>query len=408
MNHSENKPRDYQLIDYVKLICTFMVICVHSNQVVDNEFVNFFIKNVFCRVAVPFFFVSSAYLFRERMSVDPNYLKSKIRRLSQNYLLWSIVYLPIGFAWLNDSMTVSRWMYPLALLFGEIYTGTYYHLWYIPALLFSIVLATKLLKHFSYKLVISLSLCFYLFGSLETYYGLLPESKLKQSVDSFISLFFTTRNGLMYGLVFVLIGFYIFDHKEQLIKLGRQIHKFLGVSAIGLVIEGSLIYQIHSSSLDNNFILALIPFSFFFFLWIISIDFEYPFSTQRIREHSEYFYYIHPISVIIIPKIGEHFHLSALTSGWCSYFLICLLTVSLANVLARIKRHGRKQMYFPSFFLSLTCLVVVCFHRVDLFSVLRSEFLAGILIFSTIIIAPYIQKWLESRRVQLIVQLLKD
>lgn len=56
MNHSENKPRDYQLIDYVKLICTFMVICVHSNHVVDNEFVNFFIKNVFCRVAVPFFF----------------------------------------------------------------------------------------------------------------------------------------------------------------------------------------------------------------------------------------------------------------------------------------------------------------------------------------------------------------
>ncbi|MBO0410171.1 acyltransferase [Enterococcus hulanensis] len=405
---SFDKKGNYKLLDYIKFICTFMVICVHSQRLVTNECIDFFIKNVICRIAVPFFFISSSYLIRERTSVDPQYLKSKIKGLLKNYALWSVVYIPVGLAWIQHSMTLTRWMYPLALIFGGFYTGTYYHLWYIPALIFSIVLVNKMLNHFSYKTIFSLALFFYLFGCLESYYGLLNQSMLKQIFDKFISLFFTTRNGLMYGFLFSAMGAFIFDYKEKLIKLKAKIPKLILFSTIFLILEGGFIYQIHSLSLDNNYLLSLIPFTFFFFIWIINADFNYPFSTLKIRARSQYYYFIHPICVIIVTELGKILDVSILKSGWISFFFICILTKFLAVIIINLKKRKMKLIWVSSFSLSVAAIVSTCYKGIDFQSTLSSEFLASVLISLTIVIALFMDKWSQTRKVQLFIRLITD
>lgn len=74
-------------------------------------------------------------------------------------------------------------------------------------MIFCIFIVSKLVKHFSYKIVFFLSTIFFLFGSLETYYRFLPNGWFKNIFDAVIKIFFTTRSGLLFGMIFVAIGF---------------------------------------------------------------------------------------------------------------------------------------------------------------------------------------------------------
>ena len=52
---------------------------------------------------------------------------------------------------------------------------------------------------------------------------------LKDFFDLVIRLTFTTRNGLFFGMIFTLIGFFIYDHQEKLSRMGKHSSSFLFV-----------------------------------------------------------------------------------------------------------------------------------------------------------------------------------
>ena len=85
----------------------------------------------------------------------------------------------MGLDWIHQNQEVPIELLPAALFVGFVHIGTYYHLWYIPAFILSVIFIVNLLKRFSYQKVFVISLVLYLFGSLETYYGLLPSGWFK-------------------------------------------------------------------------------------------------------------------------------------------------------------------------------------------------------------------------------------
>ena len=66
----------YPALDRMKYAAAIMVIMIHCDTLIPQAETNFFIKNIICRIAVPFFFVSSSFFIRKGMQMRPEYLKA--------------------------------------------------------------------------------------------------------------------------------------------------------------------------------------------------------------------------------------------------------------------------------------------------------------------------------------------
>ncbi|WP_321384642.1 acyltransferase [uncultured Enterococcus sp.] len=351
-----NTKKNLQMIDLLKFIAAIMVVCIHSNQISENEWLNFLVKNILCRIAVPLFFISSAYFIRKSTAENGAYLKKKLFHLVKEYLFWSVVFIPIGLDWINQNLSISQSLYPAALLFGLSYSGTYYHLWYIPALILSILIIATARHYLSYKWIFFIAFLLYLLGSVETYYGLITSEWFKALFDGFIRLFFTTRNGLFYGLVFTAMGFFLSDYEEKLLQFRDQFKLGLFFCSSLLFAEGIVIFNI--LRLDCNFLIALVPVSFILFFLGITTTVRLPFNTAKLRELSHYYYFIHPICILLVLKVGSTFKLSFFTEGLGSFLLIYLLTHFLSMFIIGLKKRSvAKFVWLSSHLKGLVCII---------------------------------------------------
>ncbi|MGL4695389.1 acyltransferase family protein [Enterococcus larvae] len=396
----ENAKKNIQMIDLLKFIAAIMVVCIHSEPISGNEWFNFLVKNILCRIAVPLFFISSAYFIRKSTVNKEGNLKGKIVHLLKNYLFWSVVFLPIGLDWINQNLSISPSLYPAALLFGLVYSGTYYHLWYIPAFILSVVIITKARQYISYKLIFLIAAALYFVGSLETYYGLITIDWVKEIFDGFIQLFFTTRNGLFYGMIFTAIGFFIYDYEQKLLTLKKYFKWALLFLGSLLFLEGVIVYNM--LRLDCNFLIVLIPFSFVLFLWGITSEIKLPFNTVKLRALSHYYYFIHPICIVILFEIGNAFNLSFFSKGLTGFLLSYLFTHLLSVFLIKLKEQQVGRGIWLSSFLSgavFTTVIVGCIYIFETASVpIQFELASCVLISQIIILAVLISKLISLRR----------
>lgn len=348
---------NYKMLDIAKYIAAIMVICIHTSQLVPIEYYNFFIKNIICRVAVPFFFVCSAYFVRKNSIVDKNYVRVYLKKTIKSYCLWSIVFIPIGLDWIHQNLNLPGYLLPLALIYGLIHIGTYYHLWYLPAMILAIFLVDNLLKRFSYKVMFIIAILLFMFGSIESYYGLLQNGWFKDTFDLFISVISTTRSGIFYGMIFTLIGFYIYDYQEKLITFIKYIPILTLSFLVLLILEGNLLY--HINRLDMNFLTMLIPFIFFLFIWVLVFPYTPKFDTKRIRNLSKYYYFIHPVCIVIVEEMTRGLGVDVLNYGFINLVLVIFFTHILSSFIITICYPLKKSFVLLSLFIGVLITIVI-------------------------------------------------
>lgn len=88
----------------------------------------------------------------------------------------------------------------------------------------------------------------------------------------------------------------------------------------------------------------LIPFSYFFFQWIMIFPYTFNFETKRVRELSKYYYFVHPVCIVIIEEVGRGLGLQLLSSGVISLLLVILLTHILSSIIIKIKYPIKKHL----------------------------------------------------------------
>jgi len=206
-----------------------------------------------------------------------------------------------------------------------------------------------------------------MFGSLETYYGLIGHGWFKDFFDTFIKIFVTTRSGLFLGTIFVLIGFFIYDYQEKLKSIVKYVPLLTIIFAIFLVQEGNLLFNI--DRLNMNFLLMLPPFSLFFFMWMLTIPYVPKFDTKRIRSLSKYYYFVHPICVLILEQIGRAYRIEVLSKGVISFLLIVLMTHLLSSLIISIQQ----PLVYSRFFLALLFGVILTLMLAGLFFNFKSD-----------------------------------
>lgn len=308
------------LLSLLQFFGAILVIAIHSQKVFDHHALHFIQKSIFGRMVVPFFMVSASFFIRRNQHQTSTYFKSQIRQ----YLFWSALYLPYFVLYLR-SIQLPLTFYPFAFVIGLTYTGIGYQLWYIPAFLTGLFLVNVSLKKLGFFWTSCLALLLYLLGCSETYSAFLMKTSVGTVFTSYMDIFFTTRNGLFYTPVFILIGYALCDHYYSPFFQKRIGLKLLG-SFILLSLEGWLIF--HHQGIDKNFFLGLIPFTAFLVAFSLSSNLFKTRNLGTLKYYANYYYFLHLIPVEICLFLLKESSLDPALKGQLT-FLISLLTCHL-------------------------------------------------------------------------------
>lgn len=264
-------------------------------------------NNILTRICVPFFFLINGYFVAQKEREDPLYIRHYIKKQLPFYLTWSMLHLPVIIvAFWQGSSTISQLslpfplsaqtlllLSPVFLLIALFYTGTYYHLWYFPALFFSLQLLSLWKRRFSIRTLLLLSAFFLLFGATETYHGILPAS-LNALLAPYFTIFYTTRNFLFFASFYVVLGY----------KLGTwtDLHSSLCftklfISVFLLIFEGLFLHD--TQRLDSNILLFSVPVVYYLFLTLIHVKPLFAKEKNSLRALSKYYYLLHPFILFL-------------------------------------------------------------------------------------------------------------
>ena len=191
------KRKQFAALDQFRLVAAVLVVCIHTSPLTSlSPLGDFWLTRVLARVAVPFFLMVSGYFLGKQNWKSMGGFLKKILLI---YLCAVVLYLPLN--WYNGGMPLARW--PRALLVD----GTFYHLWYFPAVILGVIVARQLWR-LGPGWGLAIAGLLYLIGlGGDSYYGLVSQiPALKQMYHGIFALCSYTRNGLFFAPLFLLLG----------------------------------------------------------------------------------------------------------------------------------------------------------------------------------------------------------
>ncbi len=339
------KNRDYNFIDLMKFICAALVVSIHVSPLSGIDWrLNYILKDFISRIAVPFFFVSSAYFvflkaYDEKGVLNKGVILNYIKRILRLYIIWSCIYAPFAFYHIKEIMpdvSVPGFLKYYTIRF--FLSTSYGHLWYLNAvivayLIFLILIFLKIRP----KAIAGFSLVMYCLGLLaQSWFGMILPLRRFTAVWSFLlnlkMIFNTTRNGLCDGLIFILIGLYFAKYRPYIksaycLFIGSVLFyaaEFLIVSKLGWIREFDMY-------------LGLIPTVFLLFYISLNINLPDRPIYKKLRNISGLVYFSHMLIVeclIILPCLNN-----LPGGGLTEYILTLFLSVAFSAAVIMLSGH---------------------------------------------------------------------
>jgi surface polysaccharide O-acyltransferase-like enzyme len=325
-------------IDTLRSIAIVFVIAIHTNPfngLSTSGNVFDFIVDATAGFAVPFFFVTSGYLFAMKVSKggSVSYLIQYLRRLMSIYVfgILSFFIIDVFQLFILTIIRNEQFYEILFLRYADlinpvklIYYGTAvgYHLWFLTALGFSILIIFICYRKSWIEYLLFISIILHVLGILV------------ESYSSIIGVSWQARDGVFFGLFYTTVGFYIrrFDFKKY-----KNNHRFLIATAFFAllnVIERAWIgYTLGGANGPISEAVFTTNFSFFTIPFVLSLSF-YALSTPhlgkggfwcRSGKYTLGIYILHPVILKFINLLGGGFELilqSRITSTFLWHLLL--------------------------------------------------------------------------------------
>lgn len=280
---------DLGAIDLFRIAAAVLVIMIHTGDIPFlGESGNLLLSGVIARIAVPFFFAVTGF-FTDLSSAE------KVKKLLEKTLLLyaaaTAVYLPYGSYFASIKQVI--------------FDGSFYHLWYFPALALGAVIVF-FLKKLPTAATLTIALALYAFGLCGDSYTMLAQraEPMRRALDVLSNVFFYTRNGIFFAPLFLLIGNMIgnkvrSDGERRLPKNTLIFATGFMLSLVLLGVERFSLRGITFAPRDSMFI-SLIPCTVFLMLTLISIKVK---PKPILRRISMWIYIIHPVFIDLIVRV---------------------------------------------------------------------------------------------------------
>ena len=345
---------NYAGVDYFRIVAAVMVIGIHTAPFsgISKAF-DFLLTYCAGRVAVPFFFMTTGYFVLGSWRKNGNDAGSKVIRFIKKtlflYAVSIVLYLPINFY--SGGLPGSAGEFIRMLIFD----GTFYHLWYFPAVIIGCFAVMMLLKKFPARTVFGITILLYLIGAGgDSCYGIAARiPALEHMYDVIFAVISYTRNGIFYAPIFLLMGRLLRERKASIEKTEntagtartdsrtgrknstvRDISTGWNIAGLCITLTLMLIEGYLTFSLDlqrhNSMYLFLPPVMYFLFRLLLSVPGYAPGWT---RDVSMIVYIIHPGVLIMLRGIAGAAGLDWLLA---ENALVQFITVSVASFAAAV------------------------------------------------------------------------
>lgn len=306
------RKKKYGAIDIAKYVSALLVVCIHTFPFyeVSVELNTYWIQTV-CRLAVPFFFVSSAFFFfrkwdRQDDQANHEALAHYEKRLLKIYGIWTLIYLPYTI-W--DYAHANFHIYHIVSYIRDVLlNGSYYHLWFLPALMLSTWIVARLYQKKGMKRVLIVSALLYGVGYLINVYQPVWEAIPYVSFlfSFFTKILVTARNGIFFGPMFVAMGLLLAKTKRM-----KHSMAMLGwlVSFVALALEVTIYLRLGILRDLTSMYLMLVPAAFFMVNALLSSEMEYKERYMTLRHESLLIYTSHILFAKIFLVLWPDAHL---------------------------------------------------------------------------------------------------
>ncbi|TMU84082.1 acyltransferase [Bacillus sp. BHET2] len=267
-------------IDYIKFFAIFAVILIHTQPFeearvlgVDGHYIDFAIDTL-ARFAVPFFFVSSGYLFGKKISINNNesvYFSGYIYKLMKIFICWFLFYLiydlliktkfqSFNIYSFDEVMNYFKGNINLEVFFYGASSG--YQLWYLVALIWSVFILFIFINLKKLNILLLVSFILNIIGLFS------------QSYSGIFNLPVSTRDGVFFGLFYTTLGcFFAYNKTEIMKKINKQkASRFLAafiIFSVLQIVERLVTVFILDGKIGDYFIFT-VPTTISLFLYVMS------------------------------------------------------------------------------------------------------------------------------------------
>lgn len=316
--------RTYHSIDILKVVAALLVVAIHARPFVGKTYPLYI--SLFSRMAVPVFFVVSAFFFF-RKKPDTAQLKHYVRRMGWLYAFWFVVeaYFTIDGVFFSHDRSVLESL--SHFICGFFLNSTFSGSWFIMALIICIPLVHWLGKRISSWAIFGIGLAVYVPVTLTTnYHAYMPHSVQHATNVAFnvIGLF---HNSFMPAIVFCSMGKLIADYEGRIVKLnGIASTAVLLLCMVGAWLEVAG----HKARFDDCYFM-LIPTAANIVVWTLRHEVNWHLPYKTLRNFSTITYFSHFIFVWFLTGKG-------IFSPVATYFVIVALCVITTIVMLRLSR----------------------------------------------------------------------
>ncbi len=318
-------------LDDFKWVAALLVAAIHTSPLESlNKTADFLLTRVLARVAVPFFFMVTGFFVLFGACEEQGGIKrilSNTKKTGFWYLLITALYLPVQLY-----KALKNPVKPAALagsvLKAVFFDGTYYHLWYFPAVMMGLFVAYFFLRWGKKKAYVCAGILYIigLFG--DSYYGIAGKIPAWKSMyDKMFCIFSYTRNGLFFAPLFLLLGYETAVWFRQGQKTEREAAKSGRNFIICLIImcgEGLLLHASHIQRHDSMYFILPVCMVCLFRYLLLS-------GTKEGRTGFFYlkgpmlFYYLHPLVILMVRGFVKVTKLSFVLTVSPVYYLAVVL-----------------------------------------------------------------------------------
>lgn len=338
-----NQKRSYGGLDWFRVISAVLVITIHTSPLLCfGEVPDMILTRIIARVAVPFFLMISGFFLLPELRWNEDSQARIFRQVKKLLLLdlaASLLYVPVMIysGYFGEGFRVVQ------LIKDILINGTFYHLWYLPAAIFGLLLVNLLLKHCRDWVVLAISICLYLIGLFgDSYYGAVAAIPwISTAYSKLFQVSEYTRNGLFYVPLFLVLGYLI----------GKTAHKkWLSVQKAGIgflcsmllmLAEGITIHFLNWQRHDSMYVMLPIVM-IFLFLWVVQWKGG---GSRRWNRIAMIVYIIHPAVIVAVRLAGKVTGTTWLVTeqSLVHFLLVTVISVLIAYGLTMIRFRGRKK-----------------------------------------------------------------
>lgn len=297
-----NNIKRFDNLDFLKFVCSFLIICIHGYF--PGNFGT--LVKAFSRVAVPIFFMITGFFYYDRKTSQKKNQMIKIAKLIiiSNivfFAFYSLFYLIKGdlSEYFEKSFSVKNLIKFIAL--NESPFG--YHLWYLGAILYVLIIALLLnkfkLEKIMYLIVPLLLVCNFILG---TYSNIIFNKDLD---------YLLVRNFLLIGLPHFYIGVYIkkIYEEKKLIFVRRNLLIILSFLFTFSIIAELLILKSFNGTITKSHYISTTCLSVTLFILAVTDKKHsgrlYNCGVSIGRNYSTLIYIIHPMWIVALNYVTE-------------------------------------------------------------------------------------------------------